>query len=259
MGFTFRIACMVGIIILFSIVLNTLLSIYSFQKTYKSMASDRFTVIGKDMKRAIDFGLTLGLELDGIRNMESILSKTKAKHPAVQSISIVNERGIALFHTEPALIGQPVLTEWLHGLAAPKNAVWRMDDDGGYGVVFSLHNNFGVLVGYLCVRYDRTEMAQTFDRISIQFELTAMAATVACLVLAFLAVSLFTRNAQRSFHWFEATLRHLTGTGKPLGTSPQGTMYADEFDAYAAQSAKTLAELNERNMSMDHPDASRSS
>lgn len=240
MRFTFRVVCMLAGIIFFSVYLNTLLSAYSFQKTYKEMVASRFAVVGATIKRSVDYGLGIGLDLESMNTLQTVIERMRQDTPEILAIAIVNEQGDAVFHTDHSLIGKPVLRDWLYGLPFPKGAVWRHET--GDGMAFSLYNNFDVYVGALDVTYDRTAMDALFTQTDSQFRVAGVLVTAGGLLLAFFAISLIARRMQSSLLWFSTSLDRLIEKQQPVdGNPPEGVLFSEGFSVYCHESAALVA------------------
>ncbi|MBI5592725.1 MAG: hypothetical protein HY881_19840 [Deltaproteobacteria bacterium] len=105
MKFQTKIFLVTLIILVSALMLNSVLSLASFEKIYVSSLISIYEVSGKNLKRKIEISLRLGKPMDKFEGMERLLSEVMAKNPEITDVGVGNIDGEILYHSNPKIIG----------------------------------------------------------------------------------------------------------------------------------------------------------
>jgi|GEM_PF-5372346 len=87
-------------ILISTLVLNSVLSISSFEKIYSKALISTYETGGKNFKRKIEQSLRYGKPLDKFEGMHSLLSNFMFKNPHTEFTGIINPEKEILYHTD---------------------------------------------------------------------------------------------------------------------------------------------------------------
>ena len=92
-------------ILILTLVMNSVLSLASFEKVYVSSQVSTYELICKELKGKIERSLKFGKPLENFENMDKLLKDTLEGNPNITAIAICNTTGMVLYHTDPKGIG----------------------------------------------------------------------------------------------------------------------------------------------------------
>jgi len=105
MKFQTKILLVTLVILILTLVLNSVLSLASFEKIYVTSLISIYEVSGKNLKRKIETSLRLGKPVDKFEGMDRLLSEVMAKNPEITDMGVGNVNGEILYHSNPHKIG----------------------------------------------------------------------------------------------------------------------------------------------------------
>lgn len=136
-----------------AVLLSAALSGLKFEQKLGEIAASRLTVIADEMRRRVEYGLTLGLDLSELVDLQAQAERA-ASGGEILGVEVVDDHGIVLFAADRNAIGHP------SPLAKPlEHAGWAADGtlreriDGDVLVISSgVRNSFGQTVGEVILR-----------------------------------------------------------------------------------------------------------
>jgi len=140
------IAATVALAVLLSVVLSAL----KFEQKLRDVTSSRLLVVADEMRRRVEYGLTLGLDLSELVDLQAQVERA-ASGAEILGVELVDDRNTILFAGDRAAIGQPNPVRWGGGLAVSGGTRQQIVGDAlilGVGV----RNSFGQTVGEVVLR-----------------------------------------------------------------------------------------------------------
>jgi len=95
-------------ILVLTLLINSLLSLASFEKIYVKSQISTYELICKDIKRKIERSLRFGKPLEQFKNMDRLLEETLEQNPKLSNIAITDLKGQVLYHTNTVKIGSNI-------------------------------------------------------------------------------------------------------------------------------------------------------
>ncbi|MCF6246849.1 MAG: hypothetical protein L3J69_05755 [Desulfobacula sp.] len=95
-------------ILILTLVMNSVLSLASFEKVYVKSQISTYELICKDLKRKIERSLRFGKPLEKFKNMDKLLQDTLEQNPDISTIAICDLKGKVLYHTDDDQIGSNI-------------------------------------------------------------------------------------------------------------------------------------------------------
>ncbi|HYH37121.1 MAG TPA: hypothetical protein VD860_02775 [Azospirillum sp.] len=153
------IAGSVALAVLLSVVLANL----NFERTLRDVTGSRLAVAADELRRHVELGLTLGLDLSELVDVQALADRAAAGS-GILGVEVVDDRGTVLFAADRAAIGRP------------SPAAGEIGSDGGTVVRrrimgdtlllgADLRNSFGQVVGAVVMRASLAELRGKIDGI----------------------------------------------------------------------------------------------
>jgi len=105
MKFQFKIILITLAILIVALVLNSVLSLASFEKLYVASLVSTYEIAGKNLKRKIEKSLRFGKPLTKFTGMERLLAEVRETNPNISEVSIATPDRQVCYHTDKKQIG----------------------------------------------------------------------------------------------------------------------------------------------------------
>ena len=106
MRFQYKIIFVTLAILVATLLLNSVLSLASFEKIYVASLVSMYEVAGRNLKRKIEQSLRFGKPLDKFRGMEQLLEDVREKNPGITLVGVGAPDGKILYHIDTQKIGK---------------------------------------------------------------------------------------------------------------------------------------------------------
>lgn len=197
-------------VIAFAVVLLTYLTNAKFRSVQEEVERSRFLVLALDVKATAERGLALGLGLDQMINLGSVLSRLKQDYPEILALQIIDDRGVTLYAAGTPLEGEISATaiERL-GTTGEGGQRQALDATGtaASGVMVPLANAFGQTTGALVLQYDRAASEAAAGAVTLEQVRTGALALLLSALAALVLTALYLRGVTRRFahmtRWME--------------------------------------------------------
>jgi len=212
-----RMIMVLALVCVFAVGMATLLNYFKYRTTAESLVNARLVVIGKSIENSVQASLSLGIPFSNIRSLTSLLERERDADELVFGIEIFNAEGQIIYSTDQLRVGRKVQTTWLNSAlqATETNWVAQAGSDSALGI--ALKNSFGVIEGYLALRYTREPIDAAAYKVGQKLLISALGVLLVAMALGAAALSLSVRRVEREMETVEATLRD-NGHGKSAGT-----------------------------------------
>ena len=96
------------VVLIVAQLLNSSLSISSFEKLYRSSLIAKYQIIANDLTRKIETAINLGKPLENFHGMEQLLRTIMDLEPTLENILVTLPNGMILYNTNEALLQTPI-------------------------------------------------------------------------------------------------------------------------------------------------------
>ncbi len=159
MRFQLRVIAVTLAILITTLVLNSVLSLASFEKLYLTSVVSTLELAGKNLKRKIEQALRFGKPFENFKGLDSLLAEVLRDNPEIASVGVSNTQGKVLYHTDEAMIGselpQPVAPFERGGTTARTQLVKET-----YITSIPLFDRSEEVVGIVYLSFPRTVITQ---------------------------------------------------------------------------------------------------
>lgn len=142
-----------------AVLLSVALAAAKFDRTLRDLAASRLSVVVDEVRRKVEYGLTLGLDLAELADVQGLAERT-AGLDEVLDVEVVDDAAVVLFAADRSAVGRPSAVAWKPGTApaiAPAPGATRQRVDGDRLILAaSIRNSFGQTVGEVVLRSSLT-------------------------------------------------------------------------------------------------------
>ena len=253
--FSFKISIILIMILFFSLLLNSFLNFFNFEKTYKDLVCSRFFIAGKDLKNIIEYQLNLGLYLQELKNIQELIDEIKSKDKSITAIEVFDENGNILFDTEMNKIGTRVNENILSGAkkivkikgknASEEKPVTVMDSGQGI-IILPVTNTYDIRVGSIALAYPEYIVTKPVGRILFYLAVAFVVSFLLFSGITFVAVNIISKNLSTGFIAMKNSLDDILNGGKGNYVAPGKNERMEEVFTGFQESAQSA--LNDINM-----------
>jgi hypothetical protein len=105
MRFQARIIAVTLVILITALVLNSVLSLASFEKLYLTSLVSTIELAGKNLKRKVEQALRFGKTFENFKGLDTLLTEVLRDNPEISSVGVSDTQGKILYHTDEEVIG----------------------------------------------------------------------------------------------------------------------------------------------------------
>lgn len=157
-----------------------LVGLKAFERSLLMTVDSRLAEVATEIARNVENGLQAGVPLEQQRRLLAVMADEKAQAPDLTAIRLTDERGVILFSTNEAEIGEPDAVASHRGLGATttEEKSWRRV--GNDAIVFGLPLTglFGEGLGTVTVELPKTTVDAQRERFALGLVLAVTAVTV---------------------------------------------------------------------------------
>ncbi len=188
-------AAIVGIVIsaaLFTIALNYL----KLKNQLENHSAGIYQFVVTDLRSAVEGGIDLGVPLNVLTNIQTVIDRRNAQDKAILRIAVFNESGRIIFDTDRSRIGEAIPPAWRAAPAGAEN--WRYNRGDEWIAGAPIVNNFEKQVGGIVLRYDPDVVGRKTTSILLAMTSEAVIVNGIGALLAILGVLLLVRYSRRT-------------------------------------------------------------
>ncbi len=195
------------VVCFFSVGMAGLLNFFKYRSTAEHLIEERLIVTGSAIENSIQSSLALGLQFADIGTLPGTLERERGTDDLILSIEVFDTEGKPLYSTDRLRASRNVPSSWLEAARVSKGKDWSVKSGTDTAAGIAIENNFGVIVGYLALRYSDELIGQSTHAVARELTLTVLGLFVAASTLASLALIGVMRGLNRDFAAIEAELQ----------------------------------------------------
>ncbi len=166
MKFHFKIILTTLAILIVALVLNSVLSLASFEKLYVASLVSTYEIAGKNLKRKIEKSLRFGKPLTEFKGMERLLAEVRETNPNISEVSIATLDRQVRYHTDKQMIGTQMQ------IGTPEfdddhQAISRLVDDS-YITLVPLYDRSKKIVGVIHLSFPRKVVYNQLKKMALE-------------------------------------------------------------------------------------------
>ncbi len=177
-----RTGAVIAATVALAVLLSVLLSGLKFEQKLRDVTSSRLSVVADELRRRVDFGLTLGLDLSELVDLQALVDRAAAGEEII-GVEVVDDDGLVLFAADRAAIGKPTPVRWDAATAASITGIRQQVAGDALILAAGVRNSFGQPVGEVILRSSLTGLHRRIARVEANLAtgtllLVALAAAV---------------------------------------------------------------------------------
>lgn len=195
------------VVCLFSVGMAGLLNFFKYRSTAERLIEERLIVTGNAIENSIQSSLALGLQFADIGTLPETLERERGTDDLILSIEVFDTEGKPLYSTDRLRASRDVPASWLDSARLSKGKDWSVKSGSDTAAGIAIENNFGVIVGYLALRYSDELVSHSTNVVARELTLTVLGLFVLASTLASLALIGVMRSLNRDFAAVDAELQ----------------------------------------------------
>lgn len=146
-----RTGAVIAATVALAVLLSVLLSSLKFEQKLRDVTSSRLSVVADELRRRVEFGLTLGLDLSELVDLQALVERAAAGDE-ILGVEVVDDDGMVLFAADRAAAGKPTPVHWEADIAASVAGIRQQVAGDALILAAGLRNSFGQPVGEVVLR-----------------------------------------------------------------------------------------------------------
>jgi hypothetical protein len=199
------------LVCLFAVGMAGLLNFFKYRSNAERIINERLVVTGTSIENSIQSSMALGLQFSDLGTLPGTLERERATDDLILSIEVFDTEGKPMYSTDRLRASRDVSAAWLTAArqAAPND--WSVKDGTESAAGIAIQNSFGLVIGYLALRYSEQQVADSTKAVARQLALSSLLVFVVAATLASLALLAVMGRLSRDFDAVEAALRSRDG------------------------------------------------
>jgi hypothetical protein len=208
---------MVAVLVcLFAVGMAGLLNFFKYRSNAERIIKERLVVTGSSIENSIQSSLALGMQFADLGTLPGTLERERATDDLILSIDIFDVDGKPLYSTDRLRASRSVPAAWLDAARQAGSKDWFVKAGTESAAGIAIPNNFGLVLGYLALRYSDEQVRASTSAVARELALTTFGVFVVAAVLASFALVMTMGRVARDFDSVEAAVR----SGNPMQASP---------------------------------------
>lgn len=203
------------LVCLFAVGMAGFLNYFKYRSNAERITKERLVVTGMSVENSIQSSLALGLQFADLGTLPGTLERERATDSLILSIEVFDTDGKPLYSTDRLRAARSVPAQWLAAARQAQGADWFVKNGTESAAGIAIQNNFGLVIGYLALRYSEEQVSASTRAVARELALYALGVFVAAATLASLALLAVMHRLSHDFDAVEAALR----SGDPLRPS----------------------------------------
>lgn len=159
-----RTGAVIAAAVALAVLLSVLLAGLKFERTLRDVTASRLSVVADEVRRRVEYGLTLGLDLSELVDVQKLVERA-AEPEEILGAEVVDDRGIVLFASDQAAVGKPSPTRWDEAGGPVAGGIRQKVDGDALILGTGVRNSFGQMVGEVTIRSSLAGMRQRVGQV----------------------------------------------------------------------------------------------
>lgn len=200
------------LVCLFAVGMAGFLNFFKYRSNAERIIKERLVVTGTSIENSIQSSLALGLQFADLGTLPDMLERERATDDLILSIEVFDTDGKPLYSTDRLRATRDVPAPWITAARQAAGNDWFVKSGTESAAGISIQNSFGLVIGYLALRYSEEQVGESTHAVARQLALSAFAVFVVAATLASLALVSVMGRLTRDFDAVEAALRARDGS-----------------------------------------------
>jgi hypothetical protein len=200
------------LVCLFAVGMAGFLNFFKYRSNAERIIKERLVVTGTSIENSIQSSLALGLQFSDLGTLPGTLERERATDDLILSIEVFDTDGKPLYSTDRLRATRDVPAPWIAAARQAAGNDWFVKSGTESAAGIAIQNSFGLVIGYLALRYSEEQVSNSMAAVARQLALSAFAVFVVAAALASLALVAVMGRLTRDFDAVEGALRARDGS-----------------------------------------------
>lgn len=195
------------LVCLFAVGMAGLLNFFKYRSNAERILKERLVVTGTSIENSIQSSLALGLQFSDLGTLPGTLERERATDGMILSIEVFDPEGHPMYSTDRLRATRDVPASWLAAARRAKGGDWFVQDGTESAAGIAIQNSFGLVIGYLALRYSEEQVNQEMHAVARQLALSSFGVFIVAAALSSLLLVAVMGRLANDFSAVEAALR----------------------------------------------------
>jgi hypothetical protein len=200
------------LVCLFAVGMAGFLNFFKYRSNAERIIKERLVVTGTSIENSIQSSLALGLQFADLGTLPETLERERATDDLILSIEVFDTEGKPLYSTDRLRATRDVPAPWVAAARQAAGKDWFVKNGTESAAGIAIENNFGLIIGYLALRYSEEQVGNSTMAVARHLALSAFAVFAVAAALASLALVTVMNRLTRDFDAVETALRSRDGS-----------------------------------------------
>ncbi len=222
------------------------LGYFKFESSLTTIAERRIALIANEARGSIELAMRLGLKLEDIQALRSVVESAQARDPRVQNIYVFrSDTGRNLFASDPSVIAAAVDPAWLDAQSSAADGDWTIQTGSSAVIGRRLDSNIAPGIGGIVIVYSLEDVLARIAAMRAKLLLAAAGIFAVFSLVALVGAVLITRGFGRTVRGLadaiSASEPSSTGATTPIPESLR--LSVDRFREAASEAGRQIDRL----------------
>jgi hypothetical protein len=194
------------LVCLFAAGMAGLLNFFKYRSHAENLLNERLVVSGQSIEASIRASLALGLQFSDIGTLPERMERELKTDELTRSIEIFDVDGNVMYSTDRLRAARGIHKRWLEEAREADGGVWNVRDRHNSAVGIAIKNSFGLVIGYLALRYIEDDVNKNVQQVAKQIFLSSLLTFIVTAVLSSLALVAVMMGINRDMRAMEAMI-----------------------------------------------------
>lgn len=185
------------LVCLFAAGMAGLLNFFKYRANAERLTLDRLVVTGQGIEASIRSSLAVGMQFSDLGTLPEKLDRELSTDDLIKTIEIFDTEGNSLYSTDRLRAARGSYAKWLKAARQAEGNVWAVKDGHDSAMGIAVRNNYGLVVGYLALRYNEQQVNTPIMEVGRQLAMMFILQFVLTAALSSLALYLVMRGMTR--------------------------------------------------------------
>jgi hypothetical protein len=205
------------LVCLFAAGMAGLLNYFKFRSHAENLIFERLVVSGQNIESSIRASLALGLQFSDIGTLPERMEREMKTDELTRSIEIFDVDGQVMYSTDRLRAARGIHKRWLEEARGAEGGAWDVRLGHNSAVGIAIKNNFGLVIGYLALRYVEDDLNKNVHAVGRQILLASLLTFILTAALASLALWAVMLGINRDMRAMEAAIDQGGQSGQMKG------------------------------------------
>lgn len=176
------------LVCLFAAGMAGMLNFFKYRSHAEDLVERRLLVTGQAIEASIRAALSLGMQFSDLGTLPERMERELKTDELTRGIEVFDIDGKSLYSTDSLRAARGVSKRWLEEAREAEGGVWSVKDAHNSAVGIAIKNNFGLVIGYVALRYVEEDVNSSIRTVGRQIALSSLLTFIVTAILSSLAL-----------------------------------------------------------------------